>query len=268
MVALGEAVGIIAAQSIGEPGTQLTMRTFHLGGAAGRGDITQGLPRIEEIFEVRKPKSKVPLVLKKGRVSKVDLDKGEITVGPKNDATVYKVPPEAQIYVEKGDLVRPGQALCSGSLDLKKLFQVSTIPETQRYILKEIQRIYAGEGIDIHDKHIEVIARQMFARVRVTEGGDSPWIKGEIISQARAQEENDNLRKNNKETLHFTPILLGISRVALTSDSFLSAASFQSTSRVLIRAATQASEDRLQGLKENVIIGRLIPAGTGFREKG
>ncbi|MBZ9572832.1 DNA-directed RNA polymerase subunit beta' [Patescibacteria group bacterium] len=274
MVSIGEAVGIIAAQSIGEPGTQLTMRTFHLGGVAGGGDITRGLPRVEEIFELREPKGEAPIAQEEGQVIKVDLEKRKVFIrsrakkNPKKSQNTieYNTPPDSEVYLKKGEKVIPGQPLCSGSLNLRKLFKVSGMAKTQRYIIKEVQRIYAGEGIDIHDKHLEIIIRQMFSRVRITAGGDSPWIQGQVISLLEAKEINSFLKKAGGTGAKFQPILLGISRVALTSDSFLSAASFQETSRVLIKTSLEGKEDKLRGLKENVIIGRLIPAGTGFRK--
>ncbi|MCD6500436.1 DNA-directed RNA polymerase subunit beta' [bacterium] len=277
MVKIGEAVGVIAAQSIGEPGTQLTMRTFHLGGVAGGGDITRGLPRIEEIFELREPKIEAPLVQTEGFVSKIDLEKRKIFISSKvksnpkrasrsTQILEYNIPPETEVFVKKGEKIMPGQPLCSGSLNLKKLFKLLGEAATQRYIIKEIQRIYTGEGIDIHDKHLEIITRQMFSRVMITDGGDGPLVRGEIVPLAEVKELNSLLKKEGKKEIKFQQILLGISRVALSSDSFLSAASFQETSRVLIRAALEGKEDKLRGLKENVIIGRLIPAGTGFRK--
>ncbi|MCL5010635.1 MAG: DNA-directed RNA polymerase subunit beta', partial [Patescibacteria group bacterium] len=275
LVAIGEAVGVVAAQSIGEPGTQLTMRTFHTGGVSSVGDITRGLPRIEEIFESRIPKGEAVMSLSEGRVKEVDLSAGRIVVevsgkakskSKKGDVLEYKIPLETEVYVKKGDLVSSGQPLCQGSLDLKKYFKLTGPLNSQRHILKEIQKIYSAEGINIHDKHVEIIVRQMFSRARVSDAGDGPWVPGQIISQAELFEVNQELKKTGKNLAKAKPIILGVSRVALTSDSFLSAASFQETSRVLIRASLEGREDKLHGLKENVIIGRLIPAGTGFRE--
>jgi len=272
MVKLGDAVGIIAAQSIGEPGTQLTMRTFHLGGVAGGGDITRGLPRVEEIFELRSLKGEGVLSLTDGVVKSVDREKREIVIekeadrGKKKKEEIrYTIPPKAEIFVVRGQKVKAGQALTSGPLDLQKMFKASGQAETQRYIVKEVQRIYVGEGINIHDKHIEVIVRQMFARVKITDPGDGPWVPGQIVSRAEFEEKTQEIEKQKGKKPSAQTVLLGISRVALTSDSFLSAASFQETSRVLIKACLEGREDKLQGLKENVIIGRLIPAGTGFR---
>ncbi len=274
MCEIGDAVGVIAAQSIGEPGTQLTMRTFHTGGVSSVSDITRGLPRVEEIFEARTPKGEAIISIVEGEVKFVDKETGVVkietekaTKKKKAEIVEYKLPLDAEVYVKKGDMIKEGQALCQGSLDLKRLFKISGILETQRYILKEIQKIYAGEGIDIHDKHLEIMIRQMFSRVRVSDGGDSPWVAGQVISLAEFNEINAKLKKENKSLGKGKTIILGISRVSITSDSFLSAASFQETSRVLIKAALEGKEDKLLGLKENVMIGRLIPAGTGVHRK-
>ncbi len=273
MVKLGEAVGVVAAQSIGEPGTQLTLRTFHSGGVAGGGDITQGLPRIEEIFEVRYPKGEGLMSKVDGKVIKIDESKGEVVIQPKSKKSIsdkdlvnYKIPAKRAIWVKKGEEVEIGQPLCEGSLDLKKLFKMTDKEKTQRYILSEVQKIYTSQGVDIHDKQIEVIIKKMFSRLKVTEEGDGSWIRGEVVENSVFQEEFAKLKKEKKNAPKVKPVILGISKVALTSDSFLSAASFQQTSRVLIKAALQAKEDKLRGLKENVIIGKLIPVGTGFKK--
>ncbi len=284
MVRFGEAVGIIASQSIGEPGTQLTMRTFHLGGVVGGGDITRGLPRVEEIFELRKLKVEEGIInLVKGKVKKIDLEKKEIIVSPsrlpdgrakKKDSAKskkledikYIIPANSELFIKEGDEVLPGQNFTSGPLDLRKLFKVSGAQETQRYIIKEVQRVYVGEGINIHDKHLEIIVSQMFSRMRVKDSGDSPWVPDQVISRTEFEEIQNKLKKEKKKKATTQTILLGISRVALTSDSFLSAASFQETSRVLIKASLEGRDDKLRGLKENVIIGRMIPAGTGFKK--
>jgi len=287
LVNLGEAVGVIASQSIGEPGTQLTMRTFHLGGVAGGGDITRGLPRVEEIFEMRDLKKEGIMSLTDGIVKNIDFEKREIIISPvkkatasdkikekskkgqksrKNEEMRYLVPAKAEILVKKGDQVSAGQALCAGPLDLKKLFKVCGEAATQRYIIKEIQRVYTGEGINIHDKHLEIIVRQMFSRLRIIDPGDGPWVPDQIVSRAEFETEQEEIEKRKGKKAVAQKILLGISRVALNSDSFLSAASFQETSRVLIKAALEGKEDKLRGLKENVIIGRMIPAGRGFRK--
>jgi DNA-directed RNA polymerase subunit beta' len=277
----GEAVGVIAAQAIGEPGTQLTLRTHHLGGVAGTGDITQGLSRIEEIFEVRAPKGEAVISMSDGKVLKVDEEKRIITIKPTlveegkgkkskkkaGEPVDYKIPSRVAILVATGDDVKEGQPLCQGNLDLKKLYRTSGLEETQKYILKEVQRIYASQGIDIHDKHIELMIQKMFSRIRIKEGGDSDWVAGEVIEWSIFQEEVENLKKAKKTPPQGVQILLGISEVSLASDSFLSAASFQQTSRVLIKASLEGKEDKLRGLKENVIIGKLIPVGTGFKKK-
>ena len=276
LVKLGEAVGVVAAQAIGEPGTQLTLRTHHLGGVAGAGDITQGLPRIEEIFESRSPKGEAVMSLGEGVVAKIDEEKKVVTIKPlgsvkksggKDLSVDYQIPGRIAIIVSVGDEVKENQPLCAGSLDLKKLYRSSGLEETQRYILREVQRIYASQGVDIHDKHIEIIIQKMFSRVKIREEGDSEWVNGEIIEWAVFAEEVERLKKLKKEPPIGNQILLGISEVALASESFLSAASFQQTSRVLIKAALEGKEDKLRGLKENVIIGKMIPVGTGFHKK-
>ncbi len=184
----------------------------------------------------------------------------------KKDIIEYKLPGRAAILVDEGDEIREGQPLCEGSLDLKKLYKAVGLEETQRYIIKEVQRIYSSQGVDIHDKHIETIVQKMFSRMKIKEEGDGDWVRGEVIDGALYAEENDYLKKHNKKVPVSQQILLGISEVALASESFLSAASFQETSRVLIKAAIEGREDHLKGLKENVIIGKLIPAGTGFKK--
>jgi len=292
---LGSAVGIVAAQSIGEPGTQLTMRTFHTGGVASGGDITQGLPRVEEIFEGRVPGGKAILSEVEGVVQDITADNviRIKTIGGKNDAATpakktrgkktktsslageekdkdiveYEIPAKRGLWVQKGSQVQRGQQLCEGNLDLDELFKTSGKETTQRYIAKEVQRIYTSQGASIHDKHIEVITRQMFSRVRIGDRGDSRFAEGEIIERGAFMEEKAKVEAAGKNPPHVSDLLLGISRIALTTESFLSAASFQETSRVLIQAALEGREDKLRGLKENVIIGKLIPAGTGFKPK-
>ena len=277
-VKLGEAVGIVAAQAIGEPGTQLTLRTHHLGGIVGAGDITQGLPRIEEIFECRAPKGEAIMSLTEGKVVNINEETRVVTIKPtetkkdgkktsKKEFMEYKIPGRIAIMVEKGQDVKENQPLCEGSLDLKKLYKSAGVEATQRYILQEVQRIYSSQGVDIHDKHIEVIIQKMFSRVRIKEEGDSDWIRGEVVERAILNEGAEALKKEKKTPPTSVQILLGISEVALNSESFLSAASFQQTSRVLIKACLEGKEDKLRGLKENVIIGKLIPVGTGFIPK-
>ncbi|HUV81306.1 MAG TPA: DNA-directed RNA polymerase subunit beta' [Patescibacteria group bacterium] len=286
LVKLGEAIGIVAAQSIGEPGTQLTMRTFHTGGVAGGGDITMGLPRVQEIFETRVPGGKAEMSNTDGKVLEITQDriikikaknpvsakvktskaKSKATA-KKSEIVEYEVPLKSAIWVEVGQEVKKGQQLCEGSLELKDLFKLVGEEETQRYIIKEIQKIYVSQGAVIHDKHIEVICRQMFSRIKIKETEDSFFSVGEVVERSKFLEENDRLKKEKKKPAKGNAILLGISKVALTTDSFLSAASFQETSRVLIKAALEGKEDKLRGLKENVVMGKLIPAGTGFRKE-
>jgi len=274
LVKLGEAVGVVAAQAIGEPGTQLTLRTFHLGGVAGTGDITQGLPRVEEIFEARSPKGEALMTLSEGKVIKVDEEERIVKVevepssraSKKKQTLEYKIPGRTAILVSQGEVVKKNQPLCEGSLDLKKLNKTGGPEEAQRYIIQEVQRIYVSQGVDIHDKHIEVIIQKMFSRVKIKEEGDSLWARGEVVDKVKFQAMVHELKKKKKKVPEEKQVLLGISDVALSSDSFLSAASFQQTSRVLIKAAIEGKEDRLEGLKENVIIGKLIPVGTGFKK--
>jgi len=273
LVKLGEAVGIVAAQAIGEPGTQLTLRTHHLGGIVGAGDITQGLPRIEEIFECRAPKGEAIMSLTEGRVIDINEENRVVTIQPskksasKKDKMEYKIPGRIAIIVEKGQEVQENQPLCEGSLDLKKLYKSAGLEVAQRYVLQEVQKIYSSQGVDINDKHIETIIQKMFSRMRIKDEGDSTWIKGEVVERVIFNEEVDNLKAEKKTPPVGVQILLGISEVALNSESFLSAASFQQTSRVLIKACLEGKEDKLRGLKENVIIGKLIPVGTGFIPK-
>ena len=275
-VAFGSAVGIVAAQSIGEPGTQLTMRTFHTGGVAGGGDITQGLPRVEEIFEGRVPSGKALIAEAEGIVQGISPEGGitilsseekpasaKATAG--KETKEYTVPLKRAIWVKVGDLVQKGQQLCEGHVDLGELFKSAGKEATERYIVQEVQRIYTSQGASIHDKHIEVICRQMFSRVRVKDVGDSKFTEGEVVERPAFVEENRRLKKQEKKPASAVQLLLGVSKIALTTESFLSSASFQETSRVLIRASLEGKEDKLRGLKENVIIGKLIPAGRGFR---
>ena len=275
MVNIGEAVGVVAAQAIGEPGTQLTMRTFHIGGVAGGGDITSGLPRVQEIFEVRIPGGKADMAKADGTVEeitpdgiiKVKSDDSESKDKKKKKADVieYKASPKSEIFVKKGQKVNKGDILCAGNLDLQDVFRIRGIEVTREYIQNEVQKIYVSQGVNVHDKHIEIIIRQMFSRVKIKDGGDSVLVPGEVIEKEKLHEVNEKLRAEGKKEVTTTPVLLGITNVALSTDSFLSAASFQETSRVLIRAALEGKEDKLRGLKENVIIGKLIPAGTGYK---
>jgi len=302
MIKIGEAVGIVAAQSIGEPGTQLTMRTFHTGGVASSSDITSGLPRVEEIFEARVPGGKAEIAPADGVILEVisqkDQDKiirmklknkdskkektNQAKETEKNSAKDNKqkekekteisiidftAPANVNLMVKAGDEVKKGQPLWDGSLDLKELYKLIGKEQAQRYILKEVQRIYSSQGAAIHDKHIEVIVRQMFSRVKIKDPGDSLFVPRETVELKKALEENQKLIANKKKPAIFAPVLLGVSKVALTTGSFLSSASFQETSRVLIKSSLERQEDCLEGLKENVIIGKLIPAGTGFKHE-
>jgi len=274
LVKLGEAVGIVAAQSIGEPGTQLTLRTFHTGGVAAGLDITQGLPRVEEIFERRTPKGEAIMAPVDGEI--IEANEKIIKLKPliqkkkskkKDEVLEFKLVPNQLPIVKKGEKVEKGDRLTEGSLDLKKLYKIGGKAKVQRYIVNEVQKIYVSQGVAIHDKHIETIARQMFSRVRIKDAGGSDFTPGEVVELARVVEENEKLKKEGKKPILYEELLLGISKVALTTDSFLSAASFEETSRVLIKASLEGKVDYLRGLKENVIIGKLIPAGTGFRKE-
>ncbi len=317
-----EPVGVIAAQSVGEPGTQLTLRTFHNSGVAGS-DITQGLPRVEELFEARNPKGQayiteiagtvdvwedghkyiVQVTPETGRVERLPLedrtpllqDGSEVKVGDvlaeATDSTKpliapfdgvvetaegtiviastavspvkYEIPGTAQLVVSAGDRVEPGDRLTIGSLNLHDLMRLKGTEATQRYIINEVLRIYAAQGQDVADKHLEIIVRQMFSRVQIEDPGNSEFVMGDIVSKARVVRANKELVAAGKEPAQYTQLLLGITKVSIWSDSWLSAASFQDTTRVLISAATSGRADRLHGLKENVIIGRKIPVGTG-----
>jgi DNA-directed RNA polymerase subunit beta' len=322
LVAAAQPVGVIAAQSVGEPGTQLTLRTFHAGGVAG-GDITQGLPRVEELFEARTPKGQafvtevagvvdlwedgkkyvVQVTPESGKVERIPLEGRKVAVKAGSNVKVgdviasaegaakplvapfdgvvevaedtlviasnatspvrYEIPGSTQLVVRKGDVVEPGDRLTIGSLNLHDLMRLKGTEATQRYIINEVLRIYAAQGQDVADKHLEIIVRQMFSRVQVEEPGDSTFVMGDIVSKAAVAEANAELVAEGKEPAQYNQLLLGITKVSIWSDSWLSAASFQDTTRVLINAATSGRADRLNGLKENVIIGRKIPVGTG-----
>ena len=272
LVQLGEAVGVVAAQAIGEPGTQLTMRTFHTGGVASETDITRGLPRVEEIFENRTPKGEAELVKAKGKVISINEKEGLIEIeseGAKKEkeSVAYKVPHNIEILVKKGDIVEKGQALTVGSIDLKKLYKYMGEEAVKRYIIKEIQEVYVSQGAAIHDKHVEIIVKQMLSKFKVKDPGESLLFEEEVISESKLAEINEGLEKDGKKLIRAEKLLLGVSRVALSTDSFLSAASFQETSRILIDASLKGDEDKLRGLKENVILGKLVPVGTGFKKK-
>jgi DNA-directed RNA polymerase subunit beta' len=269
LVALGTPVGIIAAQAIGEPGTQLTMRTFHTGGVAGGADITQGLPRVEELFEARQPKGEAVIAEAEGLVESIkeETQGSVVNVATDDGITPYMVPRGTAVWVSRGDKVVPGQQLGEGHVDLKELYKISGVEAVRRYIIHEVQKIYALQGADINDRHIEVIVRQMFSRVRVKDGGDTTISEGEIVERNRFEEENEQVERMGGKQAEGQTLLMGITKVALSAESVLSAASFQETTRVLIQASVEGRIDRLRGLKENVIIGRLVPAGTGFRKE-
>jgi DNA-directed RNA polymerase subunit beta' len=325
MVELGAAVGIVAAQAIGEPGTQLTMRTFHTGGAASAKDITQGLPRVEELFEVREPKGQATVTEIDGQVDIVvqnnkeqivriegqgvekdtydipegassvirdgaHVDAGEtiyVDADGKNVKTTaagsikvdgskifvihesdemqeYVISPSFSLSIKDGDLVTKGQPLTDGNLNPVKIMELQGAQEAQKYIVKEVQDIYVSQGQNIHDKHVEVIVRQMFSKMRITDAGDTDFIVGDMVDKAKLQDINEKLQEENRQPAKAEQLLMGITKVSLNTESFLAAASFQETTRVLIEAAVTGKTDYLRGLKENVIIGKLIPAGTGF----
>ena len=269
-VQVGEAVGTIAAQSIGEPGTQLTMRTFHTGGIAATGDITQGLPRVEELFEVRRPKGCATLSEVAGVVS-IDTADNMKHVFVKDEATgeqlkEYVLPFNAELKVKEGDKVQPGDLLNLGSVYPQDILRIKGVSGVQDYILEQVQSVYRSQGVDINDKHIEIIVRQMLKRVRVENKGDTDLLPGELVDLNAFQEESQKAVMAGKRPALAKRVLLGITKASLATDSFLSAASFQETSRVLTEAAIRTKRDYLIGLKENVIIGKLIPAGTGMKD--
>ncbi len=265
-VDVGEAVGTIAAQSIGEPGTQLTMRTFHTGGVAGGDDITQGLPRVEELFEARKPKHPGLLCEVSGSV-KISEEGGNRQVIVENEdgeGESYSIPYGSKLAVKDGDLVEKGDRLTEGSLNPHDVLRISGIEAAQQYLVQQVVGVYKSQGVDINSKHIEVIVRQMMRKVRIEESGDTLMLPGEDVEISEFEEQNAQIEKDGKEPAKGRQILLGITKASLATDSFLSAASFQETTRVLTDAAIKGKVDPLLGLKENVIIGKLIPAGTGM----
>ena len=266
-VEVGEAVGIIAAQSIGEPGTQLTMRTFHTGGVAGD-DITQGLPRIQEIFESRNPKGQAVISEINGTVTEVDeIREGqkEITIQGDVETRKYLAPYNARLKVHVDDVIRRGEVLTDGSIDPKQLLQVKDVQSVQVYLLKEVQKVYRMQGVEIGDKHVEVMVRQMFRKVRVIEAGDTELLPGSLLDIHQFTEANVKAVLEGNLPATSRPVILGITKASLETESFLSAASFQETTRVLTDAAIKGKRDELLGLKENVIIGKLVPAGTGMQ---
>lgn len=266
-VEVGEAVGTIAAQSIGEPGTQLTMRTFHTGGVAGS-DITQGLPRIQEIFEARNPKGQAVITEIEGVVEDIKLAKDrqqEIVVKGANETRSYLASGTSRIIVEIGQPVQRGEVLTEGSIEPKNYLSVAGLNATESYLLKEVQKVYRMQGVEIDDKHVEVMVRQMLRKVRIIEAGDTKLLPGSLVDIHNFTDANKEAFKHRKRPATAKPVLLGITKASLETESFLSAASFQETTRVLTDAAIKGKRDDLLGLKENVIIGKLIPAGTGMR---
>jgi len=266
-VEVGEAVGIIAAQSIGEPGTQLTMRTFHTGGVAGD-DITQGLPRVQELFEARNPKGQAIISEIDGYVMEINevRDKQqEIVVQGEVETRTYTAPYNARLKVAKGDKVERGQEITEGSIDPKELLKVKDILAVQEYLLREVQKVYRMQGVEIGDKHIEVMVRQMLRKVRVIDPGDTDVLPGTLLDIHQFTDANKKVLLEGKRPATGRPVLLGITKASLETESFLSAASFQETTRVLTDAAIKGKRDELLGLKENVIIGKLVPAGTGMQ---
>jgi DNA-directed RNA polymerase subunit beta' len=265
IIELGEAVGVIAAQSIGEPGTQLTMRTFHTGGVVGE-DITHGLPRVVELFEARTPKGAAVLAHHSGVVRIDDEEGGRRITVVADDGTEESVLVNirAHLEVKAGQEVAAGDALVEGPKDPKELLEVKGIRETQQYLVEEVQKVYRDQGVSIHDKHIELIVRQMLRRVLVAEPGDAPFLPGERVDAQIYAEVNRGLVQESQRPAEGRPELMGITKASLATDSWLSAASFQETTRVLTEAAIEGKSDHLFGLKENIIIGKLIPAGTGM----
>jgi len=265
LVDVGEAVGVIAAQSIGEPGTQLTLRTFHTGGVAME-DITQGLPRVEELFEARKPKGQAIMSEVSGTV-KIEESRGInyiYIIDDNVEKARYQIPYGAKIRVQNGDRVVPGTPLTEGPLNPHEILRIKGVEETERYLVDEVKKVYISQGVDLHDKHIELIVRRMLHKVRVDDPGDTDLIIGNLVDMYEFEELQDWAIRNNLKPPRGKRVLLGITRASLTTDSFLAAASFQETTRVLTEAAIKGKIDTLSGLKENVIIGNLIPAGTGF----
>ncbi len=269
-IKVGEAVGVIAAQSIGEPGTQLTMRTFHTGGIAATGDITQGLPRVEELFEARKPKGVATICEFKGVVTVDDTDNlKHITVNDEDTGMLlkeYELPFNAELKVKTGDHVLPGDKLNAGSVNPQDIIRVEGTKGVQDYILEQVQSVYRSQGVDINDKHVEIIVRQMLRKVRIENAGTTEMLPGQLVDMFTFEEQNEKTIMAGGVPASAKRVLLGITKAALATDSFLSAASFQETSRVLTEAAICTKRDPLIGLKENVIIGKLIPAGTGMKD--
>jgi DNA-directed RNA polymerase subunit beta' len=266
-------VGVIAAQSIGEPGTQLTLRTYHTGGIVTK-DITQGLPRVEEIFEARSPSTLAVMAESGGRLKIISAEEkrsllvvSEEKDQPGGGERLYEVDPLAELLVADGDRVEAGQPLTTGHLDLKRLMAVAGITAVQKYILAEIQKVYSTQGVGLNDKHVETVVRQVFSRVRIETPGGTRFLPGEVISRFLLEEENERALREGRPPALARLLLLGITRASLATESFLAAASFQDTTRILTEASLFGKVDHLLGLKENVIIGRLIPTGERARLK-
>jgi DNA-directed RNA polymerase subunit beta' len=286
LVRMGEAVGIVAAQAIGEPGTQLTMRTFHSGGVA-EVDITQGLPRVTELFEKRMPKTQIPAVVAPFNGEVLEIGIGETDVSKKNAGTKIitilldenetakdktksvrlEVNPKRVISVKKGDRVKAGDLLTDGSADIEELFEIAGAEVAQDYIAQEVTKVYELQGASISRKHLDIIIKQMFSRVEILEGGDTKYSAGDIIPDYTIRKENKKMKEEGKKEAKYRLIVQGITQASLTTESWLSAASFQNTTKILIKAATRGQTDELVGLKENVMAGRLVPVGTGFKSK-
>ena len=274
-VSVGEAVGIIAAQSIGEPGTQLTMRTFHSGGVAGS-DITQGLPRVEELFEARQPK-KAAIMTEHSGIAHIQLGENAnvhdvfVTSEETGEQVKYAIPYGTKLAITDGQHVNRGDVLTEGSKAPADILRIQGLDEVYSYIITETQKVYRGQSVSVNDKHIEIIARQMTRKVRIEEPGDTELLSGSVIDVSELEIENNKVQARidageiDLQLATTSPVLLGITKAALATESFLSAASFQETTRVLTDAATNGKIDHLRGLKENVIIGKLIPAGTGMK---
>jgi DNA-directed RNA polymerase subunit beta' len=262
---LGDAVGIVAAQSIGEPGTQLTMRTFHTGGVAGA-DITHGLPRVVELFEARKPKGVAEIARVSGKVAIERDEKSQkvIVLDDKGEEHAYTLPRRTHLTISEGQAIEAGEQLNEGSLYPAELLEVRGRDDTERYLVAEVQQVYKSQGVDINDKHIELIVRQMLKRVRIERKGSTDFLPGSLVDRHALKRRNDEIKKAGGETATGEEVILGITKASLATDSWLAAASFQETTRVLTEAAISAKSDPLLGLKENVIIGKLIPAGTGM----
>jgi DNA-directed RNA polymerase subunit beta' len=268
LVSMGESVGTIAAESIGEPGTQLTMRTFHTGGVAGAGDITQGLPRVIELVEARKPKSKAVIADLDGIVSIEDDDERyRLTVTSEigDLSKTYKLDRDKRLLVRDGDKVEAGRQMTRGAINPHDLLESRGPEDVQSYLVNQIQNVYRAQGVSVHDKHIEVIVRQMLKYVEILGSGDSDLLEGQVVEKFDVQDVNEALLNEGKRPAEWKPVLLGITKASLSTKSWLSAASFQHTTHVLTEAAVSGKADDLVGLKENVILGRLIPAGTGLK---